>query len=101
MPKAQRPIRFQTPWVSQSTEAATAVAVRLLIGGQSLEVPAFVDEPGAAALFTARLLAWVGCPVSALGSMREELMVCEVASARSSARNQDALDYRRRNKKPR
>jgi hypothetical protein len=57
------------PWVSLTAEAAATAAVRLLTGGQSLEVPAFDCEPEAAAGFTGRLLAWVGRPVAALASL--------------------------------
>ena len=56
------------PWVALTAEAAATAALRLLTGGQSLEVPAFQGEPVEAARFTKGLLAWVGSPVAALAS---------------------------------
>src|SRR5262245_4947524 len=60
--------RGAAPWVELTAEAAVGAAVRLLTRGQSLEVPAFHDEPEAAARFADRLLAWSGLPVAALAS---------------------------------
>ncbi|MBN9121989.1 MAG: hypothetical protein J0I06_23080 [Planctomycetes bacterium] len=62
------PDRGSAPWVELPAEAAIGVAVLLLTGGQSLEVPAFHGESEAAAQFAARLLAWAGHPVAAMAS---------------------------------